>query len=528
MRDRKLSWPEKTRASVDALEVLVDLDVNWRLPLWFNIRLIRARGATPHMIVVYPGPNVVYWKNLNEKISVRQEAYFKAFYRMFSNTDTEPTGDLIEHDIRAQQLIFAMIFNASTSRSRNAEKVPLGEIERYTPSISSKRWILTLNKAFNVTPPFDMKDEVLITNTDILATVQSLFAELGEEVIIRHTSWWFLQNYAPLAGTNMLELMLGNQRSADILRPSFCVSVVEYCFAALLNSLYTRRLFSKDERANIDDFLVSIVQGAVSMVSSSRWLDEDSKQSTTKKLQNLRVALWPPEDLMADNGSYEVYAASLSEQKNFALRWIDALENLQMFKNSDVYDSLTQMHANSYQPYFEYTDFLNRVDISLGALSKPMYYREGTSAMMYAGLGFSFANQLVRAFDRTGIALTKNQGGSRLFSKKSLETFEEKLNCLEPRFQNIFPEIPALEITFKAFREALKRKSTTAVRTIDDFSEEQVFFMTVCLMSCRLPGTGNYFGADCNKAVMNFPEFSAAFHCSLGSQMNPYTKCRFF
>ncbi|CAN7946918.1 unnamed protein product, partial [Ixodes hexagonus] len=526
MRDRKLSWPEKIQMPVDALEVLIDLDVNWQLPLWFKLRLVRARGWTPHRIIVYPGPNMVYWKNLNKHVSMHQKDYFTAFYNRFTITDAEPRDDLIRHDIRAQQRIFDMIFNASTSNSRKAERVFLGELERYTPSISSKRWILALNKAYSVIPPFNTKDEVLITNTDTLATVQALFTELGEEVIIRHTSWWFLQNYAPLAGTHMLEIMLGNKHEADVQKPFFCVSVVEYCFAALLNPLYTRRLFSEPERANIDNFLGSIVQGAVNMVSSSKWLDEDSKQSTTKKLQDLRVALWPPEVAMTYKG-FEIHAAPSSKPKTFAQLWVAALKNMQRLKNSDGYESLTQMHANSYQPYFEYTDFLNRVDISLGALSKPMYYREGTTAMMYGSLGTFFANQLVKAFDRTGIALTPNQGGSLLFSNKSLEIFEDKINCLGSSSQNIFPEIPALEITFNAYHEALKGNNAT-VRTIEGFSEEQVFFMTACLMSCRLPGMGNYFGADCNKGVMNFPEFSAAFNCSLGSRMNPHKKCTFF
>ncbi|CAN7949339.1 unnamed protein product, partial [Ixodes hexagonus] len=507
MKDRKLSWPERVHGSVDALGVLVDLDVNWQLPLWFKLKLISARGWTPHRIIVYPGPNMVYWKNLNEHVSLRQNEYFKAFYNKFTISDTEPTDDLIRHDVRAQERIFRMIFNASTSSSRKAERVLLGEIEKYTPSISSKRWIMALNKAYSVTPPFKIEDEVLITNTDVLATVQALFTELGEEVIIRHTSWWFLQNYAPLAGTDMLEIMLGNKREADIHKPFFCVSVVESCFAALLNLLYTRSLFSKSERENIDNFLGSIVQGAVSMVSSSRWLDEDSKQSTIKKLQNLSVALWPPEVMMAYKGFEKVHAAPSSKPKYFAQLWVEALKNMQRLKKSGVHESLTQMHANSYQPYFEYTDLLNRVDISLGALSKPMYYHEGTSAMMYGGLGIFFANQLVKAFDRTGIAFTANQGGSRLVSNKSLGIFKEKVNCLGSNSQNIFPEIPALEITFNAFREALNRNNTT-VQTIEDFSEEKVFFMTACLMSCRLPGVENYFGADCNKAVMNFPEFA--------------------
>ncbi|KAH9381762.1 hypothetical protein HPB48_010581 [Haemaphysalis longicornis] len=58
---------------------------------------------------------------------------------------------------------------------------------------------------------------------------------------------------------------------------------------------------------------------------------------------------------------------------------------------------------------------------------------------------------------------------------------------------------------------------------LEDFSDEQIFFMTYCLMMCKVGGDGR----ECNWPVRHVPQFATAFYCRSGSAMNPYKKCRF-
>ncbi|KAH9369369.1 hypothetical protein HPB48_022460 [Haemaphysalis longicornis] len=79
--------------------------------------------------------------------------------------------------------------------------------------------------------------------------------------------------------------------------------------------------------------------------------------------------------------------------------------------------------------------------------------------MTYGGLGFSYASQLVRAFDDGGMAvdangsITADSWASPSWKRGSLA----KLDCLKPDFNTPFREIPAIEIAHSAFRRAIEK-----------------------------------------------------------------------
>ncbi|KAL1419533.1 hypothetical protein MTO96_025277 [Rhipicephalus appendiculatus] len=63
---------------------------------------------------------------------------------------------------------------------------------------------------------------------------------------------------------------------------------------------------------------------------------------------------------------------------------------------------------------------------------------------------------------------------------------------------------------------------------IADLTEEKVFFITACLSTCAKTPAENFYGGDCNKAMMNFAPFAKAFNCPKGSKMKPATQCSFY
>ncbi|XP_037519830.2 uncharacterized protein LOC119396618 [Rhipicephalus sanguineus] len=105
---------------------------------------------------------------------------------------------------------------------------------------------------------------------------------------------------------------------------------------------------------------------------------------------------------------------------------------------------------------------------------------------------------------------------------------------MAPEYDGPFPEIPALEVSYAAFRHQQDLKVEDVEqdnrhrRIMSAFTEQQVFFITACFTLCRLPKTIKSFGGDCNKAAMHFEPYAAAFKCKPGSRMNPSVKCPYF
>nr|XP_037274647.1 neprilysin-1-like [Rhipicephalus microplus] len=110
-------------------------------------------------------------------------------------------------------------------------------------------------------------------------------------------------------------------------------------------------------------------------------------------------------------------------------------------------------------------------------------------------------------------------------SDKVFDTFKQRiLGCL-PGNTSIFPEVPAIEVAYEAFKQHQEEHDP---QLSEELTEEKVFFITACLSSCAKTPTDNLYGGDCNKAMMNFAPFAEAFGCPAGSKMNPAEKCTFY
>ncbi|XP_077541640.1 endothelin-converting enzyme 1-like [Haemaphysalis longicornis] len=271
------------------------------------------------------------------------------------------------------------------------------------------------------------------------------------------------------------------------------------------------------------------------MVSSLSWADGASRQVAIAKLLGVRTVLWPPESLLGNDGLSLLYA-NFSSTKGFSSKrrlfieyWIDAQENLRALNNL-AYRDILVLPPNYVLPHLNYDYLQNQVVVSVAALHGVLKAVSGTPAMLYGGLGFSYARHLLRALDRAGhmIDARGNVVPDSWASPHWRAAERNRTACLEPAYDGPFPEIPALEVAYEAFQKKQQKGEGVTLRLMKDYDEQQVFFITACFTLCRLPNTIKSYGGDCNKAAMNFEPFAKAFQCKPGSAMNPYKRCPYF
>ncbi|KAH8024736.1 hypothetical protein HPB51_001150 [Rhipicephalus microplus] len=63
--------------------------------------------------------------------------------------------------------------------------------------------------------------------------------------------------------------------------------------------------------------------------------------------------------------------------------------------------------------------------------------------------------------------------------------------------EDLFPDVPAVEVAFAAFLDGFSGDSD-GLRLSPRFSEPQVFFLTLCYLTCTCSSQDNIYGADCN------------------------------
>ncbi|XP_037579763.1 neprilysin-4-like [Dermacentor silvarum] len=508
---------------------------NWHIDFWFSVRIMTVNNGTAtykRHIAITPAPSLPLYLQHHRTVSKSggYVAYWSQFYKVFANSSPVDGERQATEAGRLEGDILEALNDAFHVSPIEVAAFPISEIEVYTPSIASARWMQSLQTVTKLDPALRNQDEVVVRNVKFLLTVDELFNNYTNQQILEFLAWQFVEHYGPVADSRLLLARYGDQRTADILKPAYCGYHIEVVYKLMLLSIqFTLRIAQADQK-QIDRGFNRMLWNAIRLVKASEWLDSESKHSVAAKIRTLRLAVWPPDKFLTKESLEELYQTYPEHEKTFGNYWIKSIRSLRTTKKDSLYESVLRMPPNYAQPYFVYDYLLNTVRVAIAAIRRPLFYSKGTRAMFYGGIGFSLALEMVKALDREGLRWRPGVGiVPSIISEHSKDAFEERENCLnsEEGKYGLFPEIPALQIAYSAFVDTTK-ETEKELPISNDFKETQVFFLTLCYMTCSKKGFINSFSANCNKLVRNSVSFANAFACPPGSKMNPLKKCMFF
>ncbi|XP_054926337.1 uncharacterized protein [Dermacentor andersoni] len=175
-----------------------------------------------------------------------------------------------------------------------------------------------------------------------------------------------------------------------------------------------------------------------------------------------------------------------------------------------------------------YNHALLKMAIAAASLNEPFFYHNGIAAMLYGGLGFLYARCLLCALD--AVAQIADAAGRNTPVAGGSDHLEKALHCQRQEVdqETLYPFLPALEVAHAAYIKALNGREDTRLKGMEQYSGEQVFFLTMCHTLCEVDGRGSAWSPACNAAAREFKPFAKAFRCAGGSPMNPKKKCNFF
>ncbi|KAK8778074.1 hypothetical protein V5799_020575 [Amblyomma americanum] len=526
-----LSWPEQRAHNRSALGVSLALSYKWQLPLWVSVEVPISRNNTKWRLHIKPGDHVpLLW---NQYKSVRGGGvyleYWRGFYSAFRTNFTRPLDESsIEAIADVEGDIVGRLWNSYSSRKRNPAVVPVAKIGDFTPPLSSSTWLEQFNLELELRPRVLEDHEVITRDTEFLATMGALFANYTNEELLGQLAWSFVQFCAPAVDRQLHLVRFGDPWKTKVYKPIFCAFRVELSFKMLIFALDFVSHLTEEDQLIVNEGFSSLISATLAMVNNSAWLDEESRELAANKLASIQTLLWPAPRWLSNEALDALYSAHPSKEETFGDFWIKA--HFAAAKQNRTYDfeAAHGLPKNIGPPDFEYDYVLNNIEVPIGIVNRPLYYRRGTKAMFYGGLGFEMALEIVCALDKMGIRWTRDaQKVTSILSEATMQIFDAKDSCLKDEgIETVFPEIPALEIAYSAMVHAIQSdKNSLQVRGL---SEEKVFFMTICYMACTSPTGHDLSGANCNKIVRNSPVFQRTFNCPSYSKMNPAKKCYFF
>ncbi|XP_050037191.2 membrane metallo-endopeptidase-like 1 [Dermacentor andersoni] len=530
MQARGISWPEKPHEPVSPIKVLLDLSLNWNVHLWFTMKILPATPTEkPRHIFFAPNEFMLLWKAMFSQIPKETfQAVYNELFRIFSNdTNRERNGESILKTYHMLEDVFNTLVPACPCKARISKLFSIKDLDsNYTGSIGS-HMVKMLNAVTAIDPPITVDDLMLVGDMSEFENILRIIKRFGDEAVLRHLSWLFVLTYGAVTyPTAVLLAIHGSRHHARGQQPRFCAGQVESSYKLLVNAIASVGLFSEKERRHINEHLAAIVEEAANKTWAVSWLDNDTKKVAVEKLKNVRTALWPSDKFLTRKTLEEVYENFTYDVPSFAEYWIETRRSQRLMYGSEAAEEEQLLGDSTGLPYADYEQVLNHLSLSLGALAPPLYCKDGTNAMLYGGLLYFYARTLITAIDTVGVKFTPQGEFVWSWLSDSIQhTFEQRtLNCL-PGNISIFPEVPAMEVAYAAFKRHHQESNS---RLSEELTEEKVFFITACLTACATTPADNIYGGDCNKAVMNFAPFAKAFGCPVGSKMNPASKCTFY
>ncbi|KAK8785299.1 hypothetical protein V5799_008328 [Amblyomma americanum] len=526
-----LSWPEQRADNRSALGVSLALSYRWQCPLWVSVEVPVTRSKRKWRLHIKPGNHVpLLW---NQYKSVRSGGvymeYWHGFYSAFRTNFTQPLDkSSIEAIANTEGDIVRRLWNSYASQKRNPAVVPLAEIGNFTAPLSSSTWLEQFNLQLKLRPPVLEDEDVITSDTGFLATLGALFANYTNQQLLDQLAWSFVQFCAPAVDRQLHLVRFGDPWKANVYKPIFCAFRVELTFKMLVFALDFVSHLTEEDQLIVNKGYNSLISATLAMVNSSSWMDGESRELAANKVASIQTLLWPTPRWLSNEALDALYSEYPSKEETFGDFWINAQFAMARHNRTHDFEAAHSLPKNIGPPDFEYDYVLNNIEVPIGIVDRPLYYRRGTKAMFYGGLGFQMALEIVCALDKLGIRWNKDgEKVASILSEATIQIFDAKDSCLKDEgIETVFPEIPALEIAYTAMVHAIQSDKDSL--SIQGLSEEKVFFMTICYMTCRSPNTQEVLGANCNKIVRNSPVFQKTFNCPSGSKMNPAKKCYFF
>ncbi|XP_075543940.1 membrane metallo-endopeptidase-like 1 [Dermacentor variabilis] len=300
--------------------------------------------------------------------------------------------------------ILTWLASAYNTQPKSTAVFFLGKIERHTKALSSEDWIKELNAKMELDSALNSSDIVITDDVRYLEAIGSIFTNYSNESLLRHLSWQVIQQYATVASYRLLHARHGSGERFTFYRPVFCATNVEGSYKAPVLSLYVVSRLQPNDVDSITDVFDSLKDIFFGKVNASRWLDVSSKRLLGQKVSGLANRLWPPPEFMRTDTLETVYFDFPDKEKSYGDYWVKSRLLVQKLHDRvPGYEDVLELPGNNSPMYLLFNYMMNSVDVAIGAVSRPLFYPQGSRAMLYGGFGFSIALQMVKTMDSEGL-----------------------------------------------------------------------------------------------------------------------------
>ncbi|XP_075148786.1 neprilysin-11-like [Haematobia irritans] len=418
--------------------------------------------------------------------------------------------------------------------------------------------VTQLKTVFNTTLDFEQMIEDAMDYKPAQVYIQKHYVQNVLDVIAK-TPAKTLANYIFY---NYISKFIVPTSMASAGQSNLCLDSTKEFFYKKLDQLLYRETFSAELEISIQRMWLLMKMTFRETILSSRlqWMTENTREKALKKLNKMRLDI---SSYSSHNFSQEYADLNLNPEDYIAnmkaiFTWNakKSRHNLKQSIRSIDYGALS-----SYGPM--YSNVENAIKLPIGFL-QPNYFWSPLYPKTYnfGALGSAIGHEIVHAFDDKGSRFDADGNEHNWWDNESEKEFAERKRCFVYQYQGLtnqshsslaneqqfqgenIADNGGLRLAFSSYMKWLHRfthENSKEIQVLPNFNytNEQLFFISYGQNWCSTLDTefdayqqamGNYAPAKFRTIgpLLNYEEFSKAFHCPRGSLMNPLRKCEIY
>ncbi|KAH6938752.1 hypothetical protein HPB50_012411 [Hyalomma asiaticum] len=525
MHDRGMTWPLRDtspRNTTGVLDVVLDLVVNWRVGLWFDIVVSQSSSYNSDPLVVIGEPGDLVTLRL-EQLSLFDDVTYDAAARKMSLYLTGGKvflDDVAVKELRLHEAMLRTIVLPSVEDGVSAGGfdvlLSLGNITQvFGDVLSVADWSSLLDKHLgSAIQNISNTTNILFLNKERLGRLGRLVRSLAPTRVLDVIGWTFSYTYAWMVNAKF-DFPAPAGTAGRLETSLLCFAAEQESFGIVRAAPILRDAFNTSEKEKVNAAIQNTTEALVALVLASSTISNYTKREAVAKVGALlwNSWLWPLGDyLHVDSALDTLYANFTADPGSVFESWKLSKKALRAALATPHYERLMTSRYRWPSGSVRYLYTLNELRFTVSALFPPSYVQQGSSAMTFAGIGFKVARQIVRSMDMHGRTLDST-GRKRLWwppenPKQQQCRFDVAKTAKE---RSLLTELFAIDVALEAMQESAtpkSRKSLMRLKFLEWLSDEQTFYVSYCSHYCGEP----HGQLACNLA-MNSSQFDEVFWC---------------
>ncbi|KAI1718625.1 peptidase family m13 domain-containing protein [Ditylenchus destructor] len=411
--------------------------------------------------------------------------------------------------------------------------------------------------------------EVMITiPLDNLKEYDDMLLSLPPQAVSDYLEWFILLNHVSILDDRYRALAIDFAGQNISARFDCKTQTLKY-FSHQGDRLYAEAFFPEDVRTSVMDMFDYIDEAFGDMLEELDWMDDDTRDEALDKLDAIDIHIGYVEEIFDDERIEEIYEgydlrAGMSYVEMIAMldEWRARYALEKLAETPPFYNSASQVISAYYMPD------RNLFNAMMTYLEGLHYTKNRPTVMNFGAIGAVLAHEVTHGFDHTGSKHDADGNIRDWWDPETKQSFNEKKQCIIDQYSNYILKLNetysqhldgvlmqgeniadngGVRAAFKAWQYfaddvedglADDPSETYSIGTVEDFTDEQLFFISAGFMDCNVVSSEYEYNmlnnirdthapgeARVNQVFRNQPEFAKAFRCARGSGMNPVQKC---